>query len=142
MTFQDPKFIALTLVCSIAAIGCILYGWRLIKQHRLLQQRLLAALNLELDEARQHQAESASPPRPDAKNAERPKTGQAAEQNMPGPFKNQNNAEAPERYSYVASLLDHGMDAGEIADILKISPTETEQLIKLSKVARKKSRNH
>lgn len=43
--------------------------------------------------------------------------------------------EAPERYQYVRSLAESGMSAGDIAEVLNISPQEAEQLVKLSKLA-------
>lgn len=40
-----------------------------------------------------------------------------------------------EKYRHAATLANHGLDSYEIASILKISPGETEQLIKLVKFA-------
>jgi len=42
---------------------------------------------------------------------------------------------APERYLYVRSLAQNGMDAKEIAAILSISTQEAEQLVNLSRLA-------
>lgn len=44
---------------------------------------------------------------------------------------------APEKYRYLASMACHGMKAEEIAEVLKISPREAEQLVKLAQVARR-----
>lgn len=43
----------------------------------------------------------------------------------------------PERYQYISSLDQKGMDSEEIALILKISIQETEQLLSLSRIAQK-----
>jgi len=42
----------------------------------------------------------------------------------------------PEKYRYIRSLSEKGMDAREIASILAISRQEAEQLVTLSKIAR------
>lgn len=42
---------------------------------------------------------------------------------------------APERYLYIRSLAQNGMDAKEIAAILSISTQEAEQLVNLSRLA-------
>lgn len=47
--------------------------------------------------------------------------------------------QAPERYRHVATLADKGLGAEEIADVLQVSPSEAQQLVKLAEVARKKS---
>lgn len=43
----------------------------------------------------------------------------------------------PEKYGYVRSLVDQGMGAAEIATVLNLSRSEVEQLIALSKLARR-----
>ncbi|MGE4343065.1 MAG: hypothetical protein AB7F20_02105 [Geoalkalibacter sp.] len=45
----------------------------------------------------------------------------------------------PERYRHVATLVDKGLGAEEIAGVLQVSPAEAQQLVKLAEVARKKS---
>ncbi|MGW8195625.1 MAG: hypothetical protein ACWGOX_15310, partial [Desulforhopalus sp.] len=42
----------------------------------------------------------------------------------------------PEKYCYIRSLSEKGMDAREIASILAISRQEAEQLVTLTKIAR------
>lgn len=44
----------------------------------------------------------------------------------------------PEKYTYIRSLHEKGMDAEEIASILGISALEAEQLVALSRIAREK----
>lgn len=44
--------------------------------------------------------------------------------------------QAPEKYRYVASMAARGMSPSEIAEVLKISPREAEQLVSLARVAR------
>ncbi|SHO50747.1 hypothetical protein [Desulfopila aestuarii] len=48
---------------------------------------------------------------------------------------------APERYLYVRSLAQNGMDAKEIASILSISTQEAEQLVNLSRLAQVPANN-
>jgi hypothetical protein len=45
-----------------------------------------------------------------------------------------NHVKTPERYHYIQSLLDNGMAAGEIADVLSISHHEATQLVNLSRL--------
>lgn len=49
------------------------------------------------------------------------------------------SGEAPERYRHVATLMDKGLAAEEIAQVLQISETEAQQLVKLAEVGRKNS---
>ena len=44
--------------------------------------------------------------------------------------------QTPEKYRYVASMAARGMSPSEIAEVLKISPREAEQLVSLARVAR------
>lgn len=44
----------------------------------------------------------------------------------------------PEKYRYIRSLHEKGMDAQEIASILNISTQEAEQLVSLAKIASQK----
>lgn len=45
------------------------------------------------------------------------------------------SVQAPERYHYIKSLSENGMEAKEIADILSISAQEATQLVNLSRLA-------
>jgi hypothetical protein len=44
----------------------------------------------------------------------------------------------PERYRYIRSLLDNGLDSEKIASVLAISIQEAEQLVALSKLAQRR----
>lgn len=45
--------------------------------------------------------------------------------------------EAPERYDYIQTMSEKGMPPQEIASLLSMSPYETDQLVRLSKLARR-----
>lgn len=47
--------------------------------------------------------------------------------------------EVPERYRHVATLMDKGLAAEEIAQVLQVSEAEAQQLVKLAAVGRKNS---
>lgn len=49
---------------------------------------------------------------------------------------NSSGSNSPERYQYISSLVQKGMDAKEISSVLGISPHETEQLLNLSRIAK------
>ncbi len=45
------------------------------------------------------------------------------------------NSNAPEKYSYIHSLIKKGLSAEEIGSVLAISPCEARQLVTLSEIA-------
>lgn len=51
---------------------------------------------------------------------------QASEATAPG------STAVPERYQYAASLIQQGMQANELAEVLRLSTTETQQLVALA----------
>ena len=51
---------------------------------------------------------------------------QASETTSPG------STAVPERYQYAASLIQQGMKANELAEVLRLSTTETQQLVALA----------
>lgn len=115
----------LTILCVTMAVFYILSGYHFFRRYRLLKQRLLTALKLEEEE--KNGPASASSPAPDNQDFLRRRN--PAEMN------------APARYRYVSSLVNHGMDAAEIAEILEISSAEAEQLLRLSKVSGSTAKN-
>jgi hypothetical protein len=50
------------------------------------------------------------------------------------PGRNKETGTVPERYRHVSILASHGLDIQEISNILQISPTEAEQIIKLTRL--------
>ncbi len=51
---------------------------------------------------------------------------------------NQSKVKTPERYSYIRTLIDKGLNSDEIASVLAISPQEALQLVKLSELSGQK----
>ncbi len=54
-----------------------------------------------------------------------------AERQQPQPFSRRNSAE---KYRYVGSLAQQGLDAEGIAEALQMAPAEVEQLLQLAKL--------
>jgi DNA-directed RNA polymerase specialized sigma24 family protein len=133
MLVKDLVF-ALMLVMTIGfAAGCWLLERRLARMRRIHQEqgRALAEALAQLEAARLAEVPEAS-----ATGGE----GSAfAEKLAEAHLKNRLQAgggegKIPEKYRLVAAMARRGLSPEDISDILKISPGETEQLIKLAKI--------
>ncbi len=132
MTLQDISYITASVLCLLT---CGLLIVLLGKLRR--QERRVNALREELGEAlaRVTMLERAKGEKPvetpDTVDAEMLRAQLKARPLSPP------GGSAPEKYRYLASMACHGMKAEEIAEVLKISPREAEQLVKLAQVARR-----
>ncbi|MDX2481887.1 MAG: hypothetical protein QNK24_16310 [Desulfuromusa sp.] len=109
----------LLLIGSIALLALLLGFWQL---------RVSGKLGQKLDELRQEVQER------EAKQ----KHGASFSTSLDQAEKEQKTVEVPrsssEKYRYVASLADQGVDAKGIAAALQMAPVEVEQLLQLTRV--------
>lgn len=115
---MDTGQLPLLLIGSVAWLALLLGFWQL---------RVSRKLGVELRELRQQlETETESAPNPSFSN------------HLDRVEREQKAVEVPrsssEKYRYVASLADQGINANEIATALQMAPAEVEQLLQLSRV--------
>jgi DNA-directed RNA polymerase specialized sigma24 family protein len=126
MVLPDIAFIALAFLCCVTGVVCIL-----LERRSRRQQRQFVELNQELDAVLQRLSSL------EAKKDDKDFTAALDQAQIKARMEREAGSwKAPEKYRYVASLANHGMSPDEIADVLKISIREAEQLVKLSRVAK------
>ncbi len=136
MIGKDLLFVLVLLVTLILGLMC----WRFDRRLARLRGEN-ARLAAELAEARRLLEEPVTPPAP----AAQPRPDAAAEFSL-----NLDQAsmrmrlqasgkggEIPEKYRLVGAMARRGLSAEDIAEVLKISPGETEQLLRLAQVSKK-----
>ncbi|MHB1400215.1 MAG: hypothetical protein ACYDAI_00640 [Trichloromonadaceae bacterium] len=124
---MNPQTLSLTLLTlfSLASIGLWIYvGLHLSRLTRtmLALREGLSSTSLPLPTAVREEAEGFS--------------GALLESEAKKRFGTGEHRQAPEKYSYVRSLVAQGMGAVEIASVLNLSRAEVEQLISLAKLSR------
>lgn len=130
----NPPLIVMAALCCLA--GVVHFQ---LRRRFLRQKQLIAGLNNELNIAlrclseagnMEHQANFTASLEGAQIQARLAQAGATSRGNGAGP-----PPPLPEKYRHVTMLADRGINSDEIAAILKISPHETEQMIKLFQFA-------
>jgi hypothetical protein len=128
------NIIILIFALAFAASGM---AYLYIKKQFSDQQRQLAAMSKDLDMAlrcldKPNLSEITSGFATDLDEAER--KSKIDLHSVAGHCNTPKKDTIPERYRHVTTLVDHGLDNGEISTILQISSHEVDQLIRLSQL--------
>ncbi|HKK00706.1 MAG TPA: hypothetical protein VJ955_00945 [Desulfuromonadales bacterium] len=122
---------AVTALSVLCAVGFLVLAARAARLRRHVHdlQEALSVVTERLAGLEEHPV--AAPPEPKVFKASLDEARIKARLEVTG------GGQAPEKYRYVASMAARGMSPAEIAEVLKISPREADQLVRLAQVARK-----
>ncbi len=133
---KDLLFLTVVGLAVLLGLTCWFLDRRLgrLRQSYAAQKARLDDAQRRLKALEQKAAHPAPPPRP--RSADRAAfAAQLDQAQIKTRLQGGAPGEIPEKYKLAASMAKRGLSVADISDILKISPGETEQLIKLSRVA-------